>query len=77
MQLYLTGGLTTTLCCPQRTEHQPDIPSVPSAGEYVLEGTKITLDLLTKVASLIPLPYVTLAVEAVSTLISIGEVHFH
>jgi len=70
------------LCFPQRTptvpkssrtEHQPDIPSVPSAGEYVLEGTKITLDLLTKVASLIPLPYVTLAVEAVSTLISIGE----
>jgi hypothetical protein len=53
------------------------MPTAPTAREYILEGTKISLDLLTKVAGLIPFPYVGVAVDAVTTLISVSEVQCH
>jgi hypothetical protein len=47
---------------------------VPSTTEYILEGTKISLELLKGAADLVPVPYVGLAVETASRLLSATEV---
>ncbi|TDL15775.1 hypothetical protein BD410DRAFT_777771 [Rickenella mellea] len=52
------------------------MPSPPSTSEYVFEGTKISLKLLSDVACLIPIPYVQAALEAANKLILTGaELH--
>jgi hypothetical protein len=50
------------------------LPSLPSTVEYIFEGTKISLQLLSQAASLIPVPYIHTAVEVASKLMAIGEV---
>lgn len=47
---------------------------VPSTAEYTLEGVKISLDLLRRVADLVPIPCIRLAAETAIGLIKLGEV---
>lgn len=45
-----------------------------SAGPYVVRSIKTSLDLLQSLADLIPIPYVTIAIDAACQLLEIAEV---